>query len=185
MNEFKEALLDRIKTPLIGSFAIILVAYNFPLFQNLAVSLSDATKTENAYTKIIKDISICWPIIYSIIYVVLTGVIKIINTIWDELVNIMSSITLDYLSRIKKTENLITIDTLRARIRELERLTKTSSESFSIVNNRLRKLLKDMQYQSSHPSADFSSLIVHTKEILDEQNEALGLLSDEHRKPST
>jgi len=110
IDSVKDAITERIKTPIIGTYLLLFAWFNYLQIHKLIVNFNDFEKTKTAYEEI--SFSIYTPLKFTIVYILLLAVIKIFGQNWDTLVNIISNNILDKLSKFHFTENLKVIDTL-------------------------------------------------------------------------
>ena len=107
LENLSDAIKDRIKTPIIGTYILLFIWFNYLIFNKLVLSFHDPLETEAIYKSIVFDFF--KPLSFTILYVIVTALIKIINNNWDAFINLISNNLTDKMKGLHFTENLKTI----------------------------------------------------------------------------
>ena len=110
----KEAISDRIKTPIIGTYLLFFTFVNYLQFHPLIVNFKSIEKTQEAYGSL--DISFWVPASYTLVYVIISAIIKVANKNWDGVIELVIVNTLDKLSKLHFRHNQIKIAELKNKI---------------------------------------------------------------------
>lgn len=111
LDAAKEAITDRIKTPIIGTYLLFFTFVNYLQFHPLIVNFKSIEKTQEAFRTL--DVNLWTPAGYTLIFVLISAIIKVANRNWDGLIELVIQNTLDKLSKLHFRYNLIEIAKLQ------------------------------------------------------------------------
>lgn len=186
----QEAITDRLKTPIQGTFLLFFIWFNYPTIQSLIINFNDSTMTEILYKDAYFKFKI--PIYWTLGYIMISALVKIANENLNILITRISDSLSDWLSKAQWNKNIKLINEYRDKekilminITDMERYCNIiDSKSTASLNQFKSDSISANSKQNSHtlPNAIFNKIKTENEQIKSHSSSIKNLINDTKEK---
>tara|TARA_Y100001936_G_C16089411_1_gene684676 strand:- start:3476 stop:4048 length:573 start_codon:yes stop_codon:yes gene_type:complete len=148
----KEAISDRIKTPIIGTYLLFFTFVNYLQFHPLIVNFKSIEKTQEAYGSL--DISFSVPAGYTLVYILISTLIKIANKTLDAGVEMVIDSIHEKVSERQRNDNLRKINTLNKDLDEVYNRITSATSFFNTGREHIFEIVRALKLNVKETSSE-------------------------------